>query len=62
MSLLGDSIINERMENLGEWCLFGDSVYRHHSRTRSYRVDADFNGKMESVHISIGCNYGTKAC
>ena len=44
-----------------EWCLFGDSAYRHHSRTHSYGVDADFNGKMKSVRISIEWNYGTTA-
>ena len=61
MSLFRDSRINERMENLGEWCIFGDSAYRHHSRTHSYGVDGDFNGKMKSVRISIEWNYGTTA-
>jgi len=28
MSLIRDSRINERVENLGERCVFGDSVYR----------------------------------
>ena len=59
MSLFRDSRIYERMENLGDWCLFGDSAYRHHSRTHSYGVDADFNGKMKSVRISIEWNYET---
>ena len=49
------------MENLGEWCLFGDSAYRHDSRTHSYGVDGEFNGKMKSVRISIEWNYGTTA-
>ena len=47
------------MENSEEWCIFGDSAYRHHSRTHSCGVDEDFNGKMKSVRISIKWNYGT---
>ena len=31
MSLFLHSRINESMENLGEWCIFGDSAYRHKS-------------------------------
>jgi len=45
----------------GEWCIFGESAYQHHSRTHSYGVDARFNGKMKSVRISIEWNYGTTA-
>ena len=53
MSLFRESRINERMDNLGEWCLFGDSSYRHHSRNHSYGVGADFNEKMKSGRIFI---------
>ena len=61
MSLFRDSRINERMEKLGEWCLFGDSAYRHHSETHSYAAYTDFNGKTKSVRISIEWNYRTTA-
>ena len=50
MSLFRDSEINMRMENIGEWCSLGDSAYRNRSRFHSYGMDADFNGKMNSVH------------
>ena len=55
MSLFRDSKIKERMENLGESSLFGDSAYRHHSRTHSYGISTGrwkegafpLNGTME---------------
>ena len=50
-----------RIENIVDWCLFGDSAYRNHSRVRLYGMDANFNGNMKSVHISIEWNYSTTA-
>jgi len=61
MSLFRDSRINERMEKLGKWCIIGDLAYRHHPRTHSNGIDANFNSKMKNVRISIEWNYGTTA-
>ena len=49
------------MDNIGNWSLFGDLAYRNHSIVHSYDMDADFNGKMKSVRISIEWNNGTIA-
>ena len=50
-----------RMENMGNFCLFGDSASRDHSRVHSYGMDADFNGNLKSVRISMEWNGGTTA-
>ena len=47
MSLFPDSRINERMESLGGWCIFGDSV------SRTYRIIPELI-HMELMHISMG--------
>ena len=59
MSLFRDSNINQRMSDLGEWKIFGDSAYRGgiHSHVMSYGEDGEFNAKMKSVRISIEWNY-----
>ena len=61
MSLFRDSNINQRMAELGEYKIFGDSAYRggNHSHCASYGTDAEFNSRMKSVRISIEWNYMT---
>ena len=61
MSLFRDSNINQRMAELGEYKIFGDSAYRggNHSHCASYGTDAVFNARMKSVRISIEWNYMT---
>ena len=61
MSLVRDSNINQRMAELGEYKIFGDSAYRggNHSHCASYGTDPVFNSRMKSVRISIEWNYMT---
>ena len=60
-NLFRDSNINQRMAELGEHKIFGDSAYRggNHSHCAYYGTDAVFNSRMKSVRISIEWNYMT---
>jgi hypothetical protein len=61
MSLFRDSNINQRMSELGELKIFGDSAYRggNHSHCMTYGEDPEFNARMKSVRICIEWNYMT---
>lgn len=64
LSLLADSDINNILEELGVYFVFGDSIYPFDSRLMSYfrgqginPVQIQFNSKMKHVRISIEWNY-----